>query len=436
MRNQQVIKLFLVLILSITYIFCFSHYGASAYDTIMNKNDVFTEGTMVGAVLVAGKSSNEALQLVDEQLTRWLSETTITLNYKEKSLPLDLTSFNFDIKETVAKVKPGEMNLVDVDIDSLEDILVSLSPTLTEDVIVIELLKEEILKSASMLETGNYQIRIENFLIDESMSEPTVISESSISMENVERELDLFVGKSIELAATSQFSLLKYVEDEIGNVSPLALSKVATAIYGTILPTNFDIIERHISSELPAYATLGFEAKSDLELNIDLVFSNPNEISYFLEFEKVNDNIKVSLKGPRLLNQYSILSEDKQSFKPKIIRQFNPQLGPTEIKVKVEGKEGQLIKVYREHRDELGSVLKKELISEDFYPPVHQVEVQGLIIDEGDSTVTPPTEDGSAEEDAENPDTSGQDGNPSNSEESSDQQDDDSLWGKENEIPK
>ncbi len=35
--------------------------------------------------------------------------------------------------------------------------------------------------------------------------------------------------------------------------------------------------------------------------------------------------------------------------------------------------------MYREHYDENGKLLKKELISEDFYPPVHQIEIQGLI---------------------------------------------------------
>ena len=47
-----------------------------------------------------------------------------------------------------------------------------------------------------------------------------------------------------------------------------------------ILPTNFSIIERNISEELPDYAELGFEAKVNPEKNKDLVFSNGNESSY------------------------------------------------------------------------------------------------------------------------------------------------------------
>lgn len=445
MRNQQLLKLFLVLILSTTYLYSFSHYGALAYNSITNQDNHFADGTMIGSIPVAGKSANEAMQLVDEQLTKWLNETTLTLNYKEKSQQLDLSHFTFDVESTVSQAVNGGQNPIHVQLASLDDMLLSVSPTLSSDVLNIEDLKNELSRYAAMLETGNFEIRLEEFLLSMDETEPIIISESTIQSEFVEKELDLFDGKRIELGATSQFSLLQYVEEELGNVSALSLSKIATSIYEVILPTNFTVIERHISIELPAYASLGYEAKADIELNSDLVFSNPNEYSYIIEFEKKNDSLHVYLKGPEFLNSYIISPKDKETFKPKIIRQFNPQLGPTEIKVKVEGKEGQLIKVYREHQDEKGEIIKKELISEDFYPPIHQVEVQGLIIKEGNSTITPATEDEDEIGDSANSDSTNGEGdqtdpdNPSddgNASESPTANKDDDLWGKENEIPK
>lgn len=442
MRNQQVLKLFLVLVLCVTYIFSFSHFGALAYNSVMDRNDQFSEGTMIGAISVAGKSKNEAMQLLDERLTAWLNEATITIKFKEKSEKLDLNYFIFDIENTVSQVKHGDHYSVIVQLQPIDDFLVALSPSLTNGVINIELLQNELLKSASMLEIGTFEIRLDQFLLDEDLSQPDIVSESTIQAEFVEKELEQFVGKQIEIMGTTQFSLLKYVEEEIGEVSASSLGKVATAIYGIILPTNFSIIERHISNELPNYATLGFEAKVDISLNNDFVFSNPNESSYFIEFEKVNDSIVVSLLGSKFLNRYVVSPSEQETFKPKIIRQFNPQLGPTEIKVKVEGKDGQLVKVYREHQDEKGEVLKKELISEDFYPPIHQVEVQGLIIKEGNSTITPEEdiiddpeksippgeEKDQTETDPNNPSKSVSDNPESNI--------DEDLWGKENEIPK
>lgn len=440
MRNQQAIKLFLVLILSTTYIFSFSHFGALAYDSVMNKDSSYAEGTSIGTISIAGKTSNEALALIDEQLTKWLNETSITVKYKEKEANLDLSYFIFDLEGTVNKVKHGQQSTAKVELELLDDFLYTLSPSLDINDFLMDELKGELLRSASLLEVGSYQIRLEDFLVNGNSEEQSIIAESAIQPEFVENELELFIGKTIEISPISQFSLLKYVEEELGEVSSLTLSKIATAIYEVILPTNFSIIERHIGNELPDYASLGFEAKADTKLNYDLIFSNPNELNYLIEFEKKNDSIYVYLNGPALLNRYEILTEDKETFEPKIIRQFNPQLGPTEIKVKVEGKEGQLIKVFREHRDEMGAILKKELISEDFYPPVHQIEIQGLIVKEGNSTITPGTETGTQNGDSQDSSSSDSgnsdqetDGQTSNSEGGSNKDD---LWGKENEIPK
>ena len=94
----------------------------------------------------------------------------------------------------------------------------------------------------------------------------------------------------IELAPMSQFSLIKHVE-ELGlqQLSSEALSGIATGIYQVILPTNFSIIERNISEELPDYAELGFEAKVNLETNKDLVFLNGNESSYKIILKAKDD---------------------------------------------------------------------------------------------------------------------------------------------------
>lgn len=420
----------------------FSHFGALAYGSIMSENDQFAEGTSIGSISIAGQTPNIALQLVDEKLTKWLNETEISLKYMEKSVILDLSYFTFDLEDTISQAKNGQRNLAKVELEPIDELLYSLSPSLTENNVHLDELRAEIIRSAASVEVGSYEIRLESYLNDTSKSESHTIAEYMLQAEYVEDELELFVGKSIEIAPTSQFSMLKFVNDEIGAVSPVSLSKIATGIYNVFLPTNFDFIERHISNELPDYAELGFEAKADQDLNLDLVFSNPNEFRYFLEFEKKNDDFFVSLKGPELLNKYVILPEGKETFKPKIIRQFNPQLGPTEIKVKVEGKEGQLIKVYREHRDEKGAVLEKELVAEDFYPPIHRVEVQGLIINEGDSSITSTSENNTeaGNESEESSDiTDDEEASLENQDSDSNQADstnEDDLWGKENELPK
>lgn len=438
MRDGQILKLFLVLVISTAYIFSFSHFGTLAYDSVINRNDEFTVGTKIGSLSVAEKTVKEVMEQTDEELTKWLNNTTITLKYKEKSEELDLSYFNFDIKKSVLDAKQGQDNPVIVDLEPLDDVLQTLSPALSAADLHMEELKGVLLQSATMLESGSFEFRLDPFLVDSS-SDEVILAVAVIDAEFFDSEMDVLVGKTIEISGTSQFSLLNYVEDEVGELPSLSLSKLATAIYGVILPTNFDIIERHISNELPAYADLGFEAKADMDLKNDLVFSNPNEFSYFIEFEKKNGSLSVSLKGPQLLNGYKILPEDKETFEPKIILQFAHLSNPNEVRVKEEGKNGQLIKVYREHRDEKGEVLKKELLSEDFYPPIHRIEIRDLIKKEGNATIHPST-DSDQGVDGEPDNTTNEDETPSNpdSDNNSDSIVDDhnGLWGKPNEKQK
>lgn len=385
-RNKRALKLFLVLMISTIYIISFSQLGVSAYDSIMHKDEYFAAGTKIGSISIEGKTLNEAKKLITDEVAKWQSETSITIQYKEKSKDFNVKNIYFDIENTMKQVKQGQTNPVIVKINGMEVFLTSVFSTLSADGIKMEALEAEVLNSAQLLEPGSYPIQLEDFVTDQNELF-TILEQSAISTGESQEELEKFVGQSIEIRPKTQFSLLKYINEQgIGGFTSVTLNKIATSIYGIILPTNFTIIERHISNELPEYAELGFEAKVDIKRNNDLVFFNPNKFSYFIEFENKEGTFNVYLKGPSFLYQYIITARDKENFQPKTIRQFNPLLGPTEIKVKVEGKEGQLIRVYREHIDELGNKIKEELIAEDFYPPIHRVEIGGLIINEGQST--------------------------------------------------
>ena len=176
----------------------------------------------------------------------------------------------------------------------------------------------------------------------------------------------------------SQHSLLQHLE-ELGlqQLSPGVLNGIATGMYQVILPTNFSILERNISEELPSYAELGYEAKVNAEKNMDFIFSNGNESSYSIQIKAEDHQLAFSLKGPSFIQQYKVLTKEEQIFEPKMVVQFNPKLSPSQKIVEEEGKEGQMVKVVRETYSEQGELVQKENISEDFYPPVHRVEVRG-----------------------------------------------------------
>lgn len=389
MRNQQGIKLFLVLILCTSYIYGFSQFGVQAYDSFWNKNSSFEEGTFIGSVDVSEKTKSEAIQLVKQQAEKWKKESEIQLRFKEKTVAFDNSLINYQIEESVNKAVQGQKNSVPAVIESIDTFFSSsVSATLSNSVYDFEKIKTAILSKAIQLQEGKYEVKLGDFLVDPQMEKENVISKVELQSKISENDVALLKGQltKIELKPMSQFSLLDRI-NELGlkQVSQSTYNLLATGVYQVVLPTNFSIIERQISKELPKYAQLGYEAKVNVDKKMDLVFSNPNESSYTVKLDWNKSSLTVSLLGPSFLNQYRLKTKDKETFKPKTIVQFNPQLSQLQKIVEEEGKEGLLIHVIRETYDENGKLLKTEQISEDFYPPIHRIEVQGLILEEGSS---------------------------------------------------
>ncbi|MEH7123945.1 hypothetical protein V7122_07300 [Bacillus sp. JJ1532] len=380
MKNKQGIKIFIVLFLSTFFIFAFSHYGASAFNSIINNADNFDENTVVGNVNISGKNESEAMKAVDEQLTLWLNEMVINIHFKENQIQLDNALFRFNITESVKTAQNGQQNTVIVQFEenTLEDSILNSYPLIDSRSIDFEKLQTDLLKSATRLQSEQLELKLEDYITSSSINEDVVIHEVQVKTDVV--YFSSILEKPIEIPANNRFSLLKLIEEKgFNNMSADALNAIASGIYQLILPTNFAIIERNIGNEKPEYIPLGFEAKVDSQKNIDLIFVNPNEIPYEINMQFFDSVLILSLKGKSFLNKYEVISNDEQSFKPKIIKQYNSLLKPSEKVVERQGKEGLFIKVFREIYDEKGALLRSEAISEDFYPPIHQIEVYGLI---------------------------------------------------------
>lgn len=208
----------------------------------------------------------------------------------------------------------------------------------------------------------------------------TIINEASVKMGQIPEELQtfLFNNTMIDIPAKSTFSLLEFAKQEkLEKIGSETLSGLATAIYEAILPSDFTILERNIGSQLPIYAPLGFEAKVNLEKNVDLVFLNPTKSSYVLELQFVNNSLLVTLKGEKFPYDYKINTKDVQSLKPKTIIQYSPLLLLGQSKVTNEGLDGQVVTVSKDvyQGDQL---IRSDFVSNDYYPPVYRVEVHPL----------------------------------------------------------
>lgn len=381
-KNQQVIKLFVVLLLSIAFIFSFSHFGAQAFDNLTNSDGKFSNGTSIGALNVFGKNRSEAVSMLEEKYGDWVKVTKITLQYQEKKVPFNLDLFHLDSKQTVDSIKDGQQNpaLITIHNKQVEEQLQILFPQLKSSDFDLDKLSASLMQTASKFANGTYNLNLYNdFLLADQTNKNAVLSVAELPLKEAPFDLQSFIEENpkLEVTGESTFSLLGYVKQQKLKLNSETLNILATGIYQAILPTNFNIVERNIGNTLPDYANLGYEAKVNPDNNADLIFTNPNKEKFVLEFQYENSILKVRFMGGNFLYNYKISTKDEQKLEPKTIIQYSPLLPSGKTMIKTKGEGGKIAKIYRNvyQGDQL---IKSVLISEDYYPPVYQVEVHSL----------------------------------------------------------
>lgn len=381
MKIHQGLKLFFVLLISTLFIYSFSHIGARAYNSITINNNLFSPETFIGSVDVSGKSADDALNLITEQVEKWKGETVILLKYKEKEVPLDLNIYQIDLLKSIGLAQNGKKNAVisSLESDVLIDHLGSISQELSFTDEEMNALQNQLIHYSENLILGKNVVSVEQALATEQTTE--IVNELTIEISDVSGAGNDWINEMspIHIPSNSQVSFLNLIEKhQPTSISNEMVSIIASGVYEVILPTNFEIIERHISQELPDNVDLGFEAKVSSENNLDLIFANPNGQDFIIELTFDDHELRIQLKGSSFLYKYNIEHTDKQEYKPRTIIQYSPQLLPSESRVLAEGKAGSLIRILRKVYDEHNQLVSEEVISEDFYAPTEKIVVRGL----------------------------------------------------------
>ncbi|MGE7119994.1 VanW family protein [Peribacillus sp. NPDC046944] len=397
MKNPQMLKIFLVFILSTAYIFSFSHFGASAYNQIFKDSAQFGENTTIGSLDIEGQSKREVSTLLSEATEKWTQNTVLGITYKEGQMTVDNGIFNFQREKTIVSLLSGKKNkaVVSVDKDSLLEDLYDMSLSLASTTLDIDRLANDLAVSAEFLTEGTKTLELENY-IDGDVGEEEVIAEATVNVGDAATAIKELIPliQPLEVKGETQFSLLQKMSELEGKkYNSDTLSRLATAIYGVVLPTNFTILERNISDQLPGYAKLGFEAHIDSEIGHDLVFANTNNHAYRVELQVEGKKLKATLKGQSFLNSYEVKTTDEKRYTPKTIKQYSDELAPAAMQVKKDGKDGITVKVLRRIESSAGDLLETETVSEDFYAPIHRIEVYGLEL-----KVIPPPSDSNNED--------------------------------------
>lgn len=409
------------------FIFSFSHFGAKAFENLTGADGKYSEGTTAGSVDISGKTESEAIALLEEKYVDWVKNTKFELQYSELIVPFDTNQFHFDSAQTLSSIIDGQQNQAVITIDLLQvgEQIQILFPQVDSNKLELTKLTSDLSNTASHFHNGSFTFNLsKDYLITDPSSKNAVLSEAIVKLTNVSSELQSVIEANSEILIDKkvEFSFLEYAKaQKIENST--VLNVLATGIYQAVLPTNFKITERNIGSALPDYATLGMEAKVNAAKGLDLIIVNPNESLYTITLRLDSNNLIVTLKGEKLLYNYEISKKDEQQLKPKTIKQYSPLVLPGNIKVQTEGADGKIVKVYRDIYQE-GQLIKSELISEDYYPPVYRVEIHGLTGSENTATpaVTSP---------AVTPDSNG-----TQTPRLTEEPDSNGLWGKPNEQPK
>lgn len=371
--NNQT-KGLLILLLCSLFIYGFSQLGSSAYEAFFNKG-TYTKETKVASLTIEGLTKEQAIKSLFSELSKWQEKTTIILDYDHEVI-LDSVLFQFQPETTINQVKDGTISTVEVVLEEgeFERFLQREYPSV-HSAINLPQLTNDIQTLAENLERGIFKFDLNDY-IQKDQLQKTVISEASISVvEN--SNLDFKQNENIvSIEPGTTFSLQEFLTDnQLLDIDNETVSKLATVLYKAVLTSPFEIIERHISSELPDYAVLGMEA-AFIENQWDLKFNNSQDQAFDLFITKTNDQIVVTIKGV-ISEEYKLEMKDEKSYPTRTIVQYDPSLAPTQIEEMNKGKDGRTITVVRQVY--VNGEFQNELtISEDYYPPVYKSVKQGL----------------------------------------------------------
>ncbi|MFS0822526.1 G5 domain-containing protein [Bacillus sp. 1P02SD] len=379
MQKLHTVKIFSLLLLCVLLLSLFSTFGSKTYHAFF-ADDSFKEVTMIGPVDVSGLSEEDARAAILAEVETWYGMGDISLVSGDmKNVVNKREMFSFNILESINTAVNGTQNLLLTGIkdENFEKVLNEFSSI---DINTVEL-ENELLLSASTLHPGEIEINLMQFV---KVDENNVVSQSVIRNLKDESEIVKWVKEFglLNLPANKPFSLLTFLSESgtTSNYSNEALSVIATGIYSTVLSSNFEIIERHISAQLPYYATFGNEALIEKEKK-DLMIYNVNPYEYKLLFSLKNHEFSVELIGPEIQTSINVKIEDVESIEPKIIKQYDSTLPKGEMVIKQKGTAGQFGKIYRIIQ-KVGEVDEKVKIAEDYYPPIHTIESHSILVPE------------------------------------------------------
>ena len=337
MVNKGFLNTFIAVLAATLFFYGVSTFGTLAFGNELTKD--FGDQTYAGPFDISGEKGLVAVEMLKSDFSAFQSDFAVDLVFQDAVVQLPIELVLFDAEQTVEQANSGEENpiVATVSVDGLRTILShKFSPLQFSDESV------EAIASGIEQELGTGIMPLAVHLtdyVDRSEFTETEIASSSIEI----KELSSSFRKTIqaldgtELASFSSFSLLEQIsESDSGPISDRELTILASALYATILETNFEVDERNIGSELSSFVEPGFEAAINQQLGLNFIFTNPNKTAFTLHLKFNDKSIHASITGMPFLYQYEPYIGQSETYEPKTVRQFSAFVPEGQVRVEDE----------------------------------------------------------------------------------------------------
>ncbi|TAA69171.1 VanW family protein [Planococcus salinarum] len=389
MDNQVFGKTLLTITSSALLVFGVANAGSFAADKWLFPAQEFGSNTYIGTTDVSNLELADARMLFAGKVESWRSTAELMVTYQDVTASYPLENAEILLDETVANAQTGTQNdfVFQLSEDTTRTFLnrqFTVAAFSATDVAAINEKLELALQSGQALT----RVTISDDTLGVSYE---TVSESgwkhSFSSSGAQEVVNALSNYKIE--AGTQFSFLDFINEmQPANVTDEDLTEIASAVYATVLKTNFLVDERSIGTAVPTSIPLGLEAAINRSLGVDFVFTNVNASSLTLQVSADASRIESELSGMPFVHTYDIITGSEQELEPRLIRQFSAFVTSGKV-VDEEGSDGVIVEVTRTVNSD-GKEIEVESVSTDFYPPVHRIEVYPLTKPEAPAPVTNP----------------------------------------------
>ncbi|GAA0744573.1 VanW family protein [Clostridium oceanicum] len=156
------------------------------------------------------------------------------------------------------------------------------------------------------------------------------------------------------------------------------ICQVSSTLYNCILEANLKPVEREHHSIPSHYVELGRDATVNYG-SIDLKFKNTLKYPIYIEGKTSNGNVNFNIYSNKSLNNisYKISSKVYDTITPKEKYIYDSSIPKGKIEITNNSSMGYKVKTYR-NIIKNGKIIKKELVSDDFYRPVDKLIKKGV----------------------------------------------------------